>query len=312
MKYVRIEGGSKLGEFISPMLATLSDELAFDDPKWIFEIKWDGYRAVAELKGENTKFYSRNGLSFIKAYPKVYDALLKIDRDAVIDGEVVVYDETGKPSFQSIQNYNSRQRLAIQFQVFDCLRVDGKDITRKPLTERKAILKELLPASDIIKYCDHIEGEGTVLYEHASKIGLEGIIAKKANSPYLIGKRTKDWLKIKNVFTDDFVIVGWTDPQKSRQYFGALIIARLDKGKLIHAGEVGTGFTDRLLKELYEKLKPIERKKSAMSMPIKETKEMHWVEPHFVAQVQYTEMTQDGHVRHPSFLGLRVDKSKNN
>jgi bifunctional non-homologous end joining protein LigD len=308
MKYIRIEGGSKLGEYISPMLATLSDEAAFDNPAWLFEIKWDGYRALAELKGGNTRFYSRNGLTFIKAYPKVFDALVKIKRNAVIDGEVVVYDQTGKPSFQSIQNYNSRQALAIQFQAFDCLEVDGEDVTKRTLLERKQILKEILPASDVIKFCDHIVGDGKMLYEHASNIGLEGIIAKKSNSKYFIGKRSKDWLKIKNVFTDDFVIVGWTDPQKSRQYFGALIIARLDKGKLVHAGDVGTGFTDRMLKELYEKLKAIERRKSPMSMPVKETKDMHWVEPHFIAQVQYTEITQDGHVRHPSFLGLRMDK----
>jgi bifunctional non-homologous end joining protein LigD len=308
MKYVRIEGGVKLSSFISPMLATLSEDPAFDDPKWIFEIKWDGYRAIAELNGEETKFYSRNGLSYVNAYPKVYEALKKIKTKAIIDGEVVVFDYQGKPSFNALQNYNSRQNLAIQFQAFDCLEVMGKDITKLNVLERKTILKELLPESDVIKYCDHFVGEGKLLFEHAVKVGLEGIIAKKASSTYTIGKRTKDWLKVKNVNTDDFVIVGYTDPQASRKYFGSLIIARIDKGKLIHAGEVGTGFTEKLLKELYEKLKPIERKKSPMSTPIKETKDMHWVEPHFVAQVKYTEITQDGHVRHPSFLGLRIDK----
>jgi len=291
------------------MLATLSDDPAFDDPKWIFEIKWDGYRGIAELNGDDTRFYSRNGLSYVKAYSKIYEALKKIKTNAVIDGEVVVFDYQGKPSFAALQNYNSRQNLAIQFQAFDCLEYEGKDITKKPLLERKAILQELLEGSDLVKYCDHFAGEGTLLYEHAVKIGLEGIIAKRASSLYTVGKRTKEWLKIKNVNTDDFVIVGYTDPQASRKYFGSLIIARIDKGKLIHAGEVGTGFTERLLKELYDKLKPIERKKSPMSTPIKETKEMHWVEPHFVAQVKYTEITQDGHVRHPSFLGLRNDKN---
>lgn len=290
------------------MLATLSDDPAFDDPNWIFEIKWDGYRAVAELNGDQTRFYSRNGLTYVNAYTKVYEALKKIKTQAVIDGEVVVFDYQGKPSFAALQNYINRQNLAIQFQAFDCLEVMGTDITKKTLLERKAILQELLPESDIIKYCDHFAGEGKLLYEHAVKVGLEGIIAKRASSKYFIGKRTKDWLKIKNVNTDDFVIVGYTDPQASRKYFGSLIIARIDKGKLIHAGEVGTGFTDRLLKELYEKLTPIARKKSPMSTPIKETKEMHWVEPHFIAQVKFTEITEDGHVRHPSFLGLRTDK----
>lgn len=308
MKYPKIEGGAKLATFISPMLATLSDDPAFDDPKWIFEIKWDGYRAVAELDGLQTKLYSRNGLTFQKAYPKVYDALCKIKSKAVIDGEIVVYDHNGKPSFQNIQNYNSRQNLPIQFQVFDCLSVRGTDITKKPLLERKQILQQLLPPSEVIMYCDHIAEEGTTLFEHASKLGLEGIIAKKINSTYQVGKRTKDWLKIKNVLTEDFVIVGWTDPQNSRKYFGALMLARKDKGKLIFAGTVGTGFTEKLLKELFEKLKPKARKTSPMSVPFKVTQDMHFVEPFYIAQVQYQEMTADGHVRHPSFLGLRADK----
>jgi bifunctional non-homologous end joining protein LigD len=307
-QYGRIEGGAKLTSFITPMLASLSDDPAFDSPDWVFEIKWDGYRAVAELAGTNTRFYSRNGLTFHKQYAKVYDALSKLKQRAVIDGEVVVYDLAGKPSFQNIQNYNSRQNLPIQFQVFDCLEVNGKDITKKTLIERKEILKDLLPASDIIQYCDHIETTGTMLYEHASKIGLEGIIAKKSNSKYFAGKRTKEWLKIKNVLTDDFVIIGWTDPQNSRKHFGALILARKESGKLIYSGTVGTGFTEKLLKDLYAKLKPKERRSPPTSVPFKVTQDMHFVEPFYVAQIQYQEMTADGHVRHPSFLGLRFDK----
>jgi bifunctional non-homologous end joining protein LigD len=308
VKYGRIEGGTKLSSFITPMMATLSDDPAFNDPSWVFEIKWDGYRAIAELAGNNSRFYSRNGLTFQKQYAKVYDALVKMKVKAIIDGEVVVYDTAGRPSFQNIQNYNSRQNLPIQFQVFDCLEVNGKDITKKTLVERKEILKDVLPASDIIQYCDHIEAEGKTLYEHASKMGLEGIIAKKSNSKYFAGKRSKEWLKIKNVLTDDFVIIGWTDPQKSRKYFGGLILGRKENGKLIHAGTVGTGFTDNLLKELYTKLKTKERRTPPTSVPFKVTQDMHFVEPFYVAQVQYQEITADGLVRHPSFLGLRLDK----
>jgi bifunctional non-homologous end joining protein LigD len=305
MKYPKIEGGTKLADFISPMLATLSDDPAFDDPKWIFEIKWDGYRAIGEIDGSKSKLYSRNGLTYQKAYPKIYDALCKLKTNAVVDGEVVVYDYNGKPSFHNIQNYNSRQNLPIQFQVFDCLSLNGKDLTKKTLLERKQILQEFLPESDVIKYCDHFEGQGKVLFEHAAKIGLEGIIAKKATSTYQIGKRSKEWLKIKNVLTQDFVIVGWTDPQNSRKYFGALILARKDKGKLIFAGTVGTGFSEKLLKELFEKLKAKARTTSPMSVPFKITQDMHFVEPFYIAEVQYQEMTADGHVRHPSFIGLK-------
>jgi bifunctional non-homologous end joining protein LigD len=304
-QYGRIEGGSKLGSFISPMLATLSDDPAFDNPKWIYEIKWDGYRAVAELNGNDTRFYSRNGLTYQKAYPKVFNELVKIKTKAVIDGEVVVYDHNGKPSFNAIQNYNSRQNVAIQYQVFDCLELEGKDISKLQLVQRKELLKELLPESGIIKYCDHIEEQGMVLFEHASKIGLEGSIAKRADSKYFVGKRTKEWLKIKNALVEEFVITGWTDPQSSRKYFGALIIARKDKGKLIYAGEVGTGFTDKMLKDLYEKLKAKERRSSAMADTFKVLQSMHFVDPFYVCEVQYTEITADGHVRHPSFLRLK-------
>ncbi|MGC3944713.1 MAG: non-homologous end-joining DNA ligase [Chryseolinea sp.] len=307
MKYVKIEGGVKLSKFISPMSATLSDEAAFDDPRWVFEIKWDGYRAIAELNGKETRFYSRNGLSYTKAYPKVCNELVKLKFDAVLDGEVVVFRD-GMPSFQAIQNYKSTQNLPIQFIVFDCLQYKGKDLTKLTLVERKKILRDILPENDVIKYCDHIEGEGIALFEQARKINLEGIIAKKMDSKYTPDKRSKDWLKIKNVNVDDFKIIGWTDPKASRQYFGALLLARDVDGQLIYAGEVGTGFTHELLKSLYAKMHPLEIDECPLDEPVKKEKGFHWTKPKYSAQVQYAEMTDDGHIRHPSFLGLRKDK----
>jgi bifunctional non-homologous end joining protein LigD len=307
MKFVKIEGGVKLTKFISPMSATLSDEPAFDNPKWIFEIKWDGYRAIAETLGSDTRFYSRNGLSFVKAYPKVYNELVKLKLQAVLDGEVVVFRD-GLPSFQAIQNYKSTQPLAIQFLVFDCLEFDGRDLTKLKLIERKNILREILPENDIIRYCDHVEAEGVALFEQARKINLEGIIAKKADSKYYPGKRSKEWLKIKNVNVDDFKIIGWTDPKSSRQYFGALLLAREVDDELVYAGEVGTGFTNEILKSLYAKLQPLEISECPLDMEVKKEKGFHWTKPKFTAQVQYVEITDDGHVRHPSFLGLRIDK----
>ncbi|MEJ1237351.1 non-homologous end-joining DNA ligase [Chryseolinea sp. T2] len=307
MKYVKIEGGIKLSKFISPMSARLSDKPAFDDPNWLFEIKWDGYRAVAELKGKDTRFYSRNGLSYTKAYPKIYNELIKLKFDAVLDGEVVVFRD-GLPSFQAIQNYKSTQNLPIQFIVFDCIQYKGEDLTRLKLIERKEILKDILPENEIIRYCDHIEGEGIALFEQARKINLEGIIAKKSDSRYSPDKRSKDWLKIKNVNVDDFKIVGWTDPKASRQYFGALLLAHEVNDQLIFAGEVGTGFTHELLKSLHTKLRPLETDDCPLDVPVKKEKGFHWTKPKYSAQVQYAEMTDDGHVRHPSFLGLRKDK----
>lgn len=307
MKYVKIEGGVKLSEFIAPMSATLSNEPAFDDPKWLFEIKWDGYRAIAEVKGKNTRFYSRNGLSYSKAYPKIYNELVKLKMDAILDGEVVVFKD-GMPSFQAIQNYKSTQNLPIQFMVFDCLRFQGKDLTKLKLIERKKILKQMLPESDVIKYCDHVEEDGVALFEHATKMELEGIIAKRMDSKYYPGKRSKEWLKIKNINVDDFKIVGWTDPKASRQYFGALLLAREVDGTLVYSGEVGTGFTHELLKTLYSKIQPLEVDECPLDIPVKKEKDFHWAKPKYTAQVQYAEVTEDGLVRHPSFLGLRKDK----
>jgi DNA ligase D-like protein (predicted ligase) len=307
MKFVKIEGGVKLSKFITPMSATLSDEPAFDDKGWIFEIKWDGYRAVAELNGKDTRLYSRNGLSYNKAYPKIYNELVKLKSDAILDGEVVVFRD-GMPSFQAIQNYKSTQNLPIQFIVFDCLQLDGKDLTKLKLIERKEILKSILPSSEIIKYCDHVEEDGVALFQQATKMKLEGIIAKRKDSKYYPDKRSKEWLKIKNVNVDDFKIVGWTDPKASRQYFGALLLARDVDGELIYSGEVGTGFTNEFLKSLHAKISPLEIDSCPCDVPVKKEKGFHWAKPKYSCQVQYVEMTDDGHVRHPSFLGLRKDK----
>lgn len=307
MKYVKIEGGTKLASFISPMAATLSDQPAFNDVKWIFEIKWDGYRAIAELAGKETRLYSRNGLSFNKAYPKVYNELIKIKHKAIIDGEIVVFKE-GMPSFQAIQNYKSTQNLPIQYLVFDCLELKGKDLSKLPLIERKEILKTILPENDIIRYCDHVEKDGIAFFEEARKINLEGVIAKRRDSKYFTGKRSKEWLKIKNLNVDDFRIVGWTDPKSSRQYFGALLLAHEVDGQLIYAGEVGTGFTNESLKQLYSKFEPLEVAKCPLDVPVKKEKDYHWIKPKYAAQIQYVEFTDEGHVRHPSFLGLRIDK----
>lgn len=259
------------------------------------------------MKGKDTRFYSRNGLSYNKAYPRIYNELVKLKIDATLDGEVVVFRD-GMPSFQAIQNYKSTQNLPIQFIVFDCLQLNGRDLTKLKLIERKELLKSILPENSIIRYCDHVEAQGVALFEHARKINLEGIIAKRMDSKYFRDKRSKEWLKIKNVNVDDFKIIGWTDPKASRPYFGALLLAREVDGELIYSGEVGTGFTNDLLKSLYLKLKPLEVDECPLDTAVKKENGFHWAKPKYTAQVQYVEITDDGHVRHPSFLGLRNDK----
>ena len=182
MKYVRIEGSRKLSSFVEPMKAQPTDKPAFDSPEWLFEIKWDGYRAIAEVSKSGNKLYSRNGLTFDKAYPKIFEGLKAIKENAVIDGEIVVFDENGKPNFQKLQNYQSRDKFTIQYFVFDILALEGNSLANRPLIERKEILKRFLPASNVIKYCDHVEGEGKMLFKEMQKMNLEGMIAKKKNS----------------------------------------------------------------------------------------------------------------------------------
>jgi bifunctional non-homologous end joining protein LigD len=308
MKHVRIEGTRKLSHYIEPMKAQLSDQPPFDNPDWLFEIKWDGYRAIAEIRTDQNRLYSRNGLTFDKAYPKIFDGLKTIRKNAILDGEIVVFDEMGKPNFQKLQNYRSRDRYIIQYYVFDIIELEGKSLTNLPLTERKEILRKLLPESKIIRYCDHVEDEGKIFFREMQKMNLEGMIAKRKKSKYFIGKRSSDWLKIKNIHTQEAIIVGFTDPKGSRKYFGSLLVAVKDKGKLVSIGNVGTGFTDKSLKELYAKLKPLIRKASPLSVPVKETPDITWVDPVLVCAIKFTEITEDGSARHPVFQGLRADK----
>jgi bifunctional non-homologous end joining protein LigD len=311
MKYVRIEGGRKLSSFVEPMKAQLTDQPAFDSDDWIFEIKWDGYRAIAEVNKSGNKLYSRNGLTFDKAYPKVFDALKSIKKNVIIDGEIVVFDEKGKPNFQKLQNYQNKDRYQIQYFVFDIIELDGEPLTNLDVIARKEKLRNTLPHSDIIKYCDHVDGDGRMLFKEMQKMGFEGMIAKRKSSKYYIGKRTNDWLKIKNVQTQEAIIVGFTEPKGSRSSFGSLLLAVKNKSKLVSIGNVGTGFTDKSLKELHTKLKKIIRKTSPLDVQIKETPDITWVDPVLVCNVKFTEITDDGSIRHPVFQGLRVDKSTN-
>lgn len=310
MKYVKIEGGKKLSSFVEPMAAQLSDRGPFDSSDWLFEIKWDGYRAIAEINKKGNRLYSRNGLTFDKAYPKIFNALSAIKAEAIIDGEIVVFDENGKPSFQKMQNYRNTDKYPIQYYVFDCLEIKGKSIADLPLSDRKELLRELLPESNFIKYCDHVEEEGKQLFEQMKKMGLEGMIAKRKDSKYYKAKRSPDWLKIKNIQGQEAIIVGFTDPKGSRKYFGSLLLAIKKKDKLVSIGNVGTGFTEKILKDIHTKLKPLIRKTSPLDVPIKETPDITWVNAELVCNISFTEITDDGSVRHPVFQGLRVDKSE--
>lgn len=305
---VRSRGKEKLSDFIKPMLAQIHDH-PFDNEDWIFEIKWDGYRAVAEIDHGDVRLYSRNGLSFLRLYPAVAEALRKIKDDVVLDGEIVVLNAKGKPDFQKLQQYDHNPSLTIQYYVFDCLAHKGTSTMALPLTERKRIAQKVIGNSRIIRYSDHVHAEGKAFFRKVTEMDLEGMIAKRASSSYVPGKRTSDWLKIKNHNTQEAVIAGYTAPRGSREYFGALILGIYDRNKLRYIGHTGTGFTSRILKEVYETIHPMRRNTSPFDKKIPVNSPVTWVEPKVVCNIKFTEATEEGILRHPVFMGLRIDKS---
>lgn len=295
---------------VSPMLATEADA-PFDREGWLFEIKWDGYRAIAEVSDQGIEIYSRRQQSFNKDFPAVISALEQLEHEAVLDGEVVVLDEAGRSHFQLLQNYK-RTRVAegrLVYYVFDLLWLDGYDLRSLPLRQRKQMLKEMLQGQADVRYSDHIEGAGVKFYEMVREQGLEGVLAKNAESPYREAKRTRDWLKVKTCLRQEAVIAGYTEPKGGRKYFGAVILGVYDKdGELVYVGHTGGGFSDRSLKEVHEKLQPLIQEKPPFTIPPKTNAPATWVKPQLVCEVKFQEWTDGGHMRKPIFLGMREDK----
>jgi len=302
-----LANASKVKGPVKPMLATLAED-PFDDDEWLFEIKWDGYRAVAETNGKSTRLYSRNGLSFLDAYPAITNELQAIKKKMILDGEIIAVNEHGHPDFQLLQHAAKDPSTAIAYQVFDILELDGQDLSDLPLVERKKILLEALPESDHIRYCDHVEKRGKEFFTVVKAQELEGVIAKRMDGLYMKGLRSKGWLKIKNHRSQEVVIGGWTAPRNSRKHFGALLLGVYDTGKLRYVGHTGTGFDARSLKELAATMAPLERKTSPFAGEVEANEAATWVTPKLVANVKFTEWTRDRVMRHPVFLGLRVDK----
>lgn len=305
-----LSGQRKLSDFKKPMLARRSDE-PFNSPDWLFEIKWDGYRAIAEV-GDEIKFYSRNGLSFIDRFPAIASALKIQEHEMILDGEIVAYNKEGNPDFQTLQHYDENPQAPIIFHVFDLLFLNGHSTVGLTLLQRKELLKEALTETAYLKYCDHVENDGEAFFKTILDADLEGMIAKQKKGTYSEGTRSTDWLKIKNHKSDDAVIAGYTQPRGSRKYFGSLILGRYRDGKLQYIGHVGTGFNEKSLKEIHSQLKPLVTEdmpfdtKPATNMP------PTWVKPQLVAVVKYTQLTEDGSFRHPVFMGIREDVDAHN
>ncbi|MBZ0271095.1 DNA ligase D [bacterium] len=314
----RMKGAKKasMPKDARPQLATLVDE-APAGAGWIHEIKYDGYRAIARIERGKARLVSRSGKDQTKKFSPIADALADIDvKDAVLDGEVVVLLPDGRTSFQALQNVLSGVDAGrLVYFVFDALHLDGYDLTGAPLSERKRALAAIVPPSDsnaIVRFGGHIEGQGGAVYDNACRLGLEGIVSKRADASYAAGKRTRTWVKVKCTHRQEFVIGGFTEPGGSRQGFGALLVGyHNDGGDLVYAGRVGTGFDDKTLKNLASTLSNIERKTSPFAGELSraDKKGAHFVTPNLVAEVAFTEWTKDGVLRHPSYQGLRADKS---
>ncbi len=289
---------------VQPMLAKEVAE-PFDRQGWLFEVKWDGYRAIARVQPEaEVSICSRNGLSLNDQYPQVVDALRLLGHAAVLDGEIVVVDEQGKSHFQRLQEYQSRPSGTLIYYVFDILFLDGHDLQGLPLRRRKEILKQLIGEGGRVRVSDHIDEEGTALFEVVKATGLEGMMAKNAGSTYLQGKRSSDWLKVKALNTTFAVVGGYTEPRGGRQHFGALVLGMYEGKSLSYAGHTGGGFDDARLRQVIDLLEPLQTPTCPFESVPKTNAPVHWVEPKVVCEIELRGWTSAGIMRQPVFRRL--------
>jgi len=306
-------------EWQPPMLATLTYDY-FSHPEWIFECKFDGGRCLAycDVNGIVT-LYSRNKQILNEVYPELIISLKQSSyKSFIIDGEIVALNKKGISSFEKLQKRISLSKateidiakVPIYFYVFDIQYFDDHDLRNLSLLERKEILKTVIKFNDKIFWTDYIKENGVNFYEYAKQIGWEGIIAKRAASIYQ-NKRSKDWLKFKCSNSQEFIIIGYTDPHGSRTGFGALLLGYYEDNKLCYAGKVGTGFDKVKLLDLKQKFIPFEIQELELKESIKK-RDVHWLEPRLVCEIGFSEWTKDGKLRHPKYLGLRIDKEAKN
>jgi bifunctional non-homologous end joining protein LigD len=308
---------------IYPMLATLVDG-PFTDDEWLFEIKWDGYRAVAFIERGKVRLVSRNQNEFTPEFPELQALAASVNaKQAVLDGEIVALDEHGRPSFSLMQQSSGltigpkrrgrHRSVPIVYYAFDLLYADGYDLMRVDLEKRKEILASLLRPTELIRYSEHFIGQGEQLYRAAQEQNLEGIVAKKRNSCY-IQKRSREWLKMKVTMRQECVIAGYTDPKGSREHFGSIVLGLYDeKGRLVPVGQAGSGFTQATHEAMWKRLKPLEQAKSPFAFRPESSRRLHYLRPELVAEIKFTEWTHEGQsgavkMRAPVFQGLREDK----
>lgn len=299
---------TKMPSGLKPMLATLVDE-PFTDNEWQFELKLDGYRALAYIKNGKAELRSRNNNSFTTKFSAVHHALVQWNINAVTDGEIVVLNEEGVPDFNGIQQWDKKKEGQLVYCVFDLLWLDGLNIMNEPLQLRREILKQLIPQSGIIRFSDHIDDIGNDFFEIAKKNNLEGIIAKKKDSTYIPDFRSKTWLKIKIEEKHEAIICGYTKKQDTERLFSSLLLGIYKNGKLNYLGQAGTGYTASMQQVLLKKMQPNVTKACPFEKEPALSEKPVWLKPFLVCDVKYTELTKEGIMRHGTFLGLREDKA---
>ncbi len=293
---------------ITPMAAHLAGE-PFENPDWLYEIKWDGFRGVAEVHPREANLYSRHQLDYQKEFPTIVEELQKLGFDAVLDGEVVVVDKSGRSDFLLLQEYRKTGQGTLVYYVFDLLYLEGYDLMTLPLYRRKEILRAILPDLARVKYSDHIEGQGMAFYKTAIDHGMEGVMAKEKNSLYEPGVRSGRWLKIKTHRRQEAVVGGYTEPRGNRPDLGALLLGVYDeKGNLVFIGHTGGGLSHQDLGEIKETLKSLMRDTSPFHTTPHTNQPATWVEPELVCEVRFAEWTAAGMMRQPIFAGWRPDK----
>jgi bifunctional non-homologous end joining protein LigD len=325
----RLEGAARasMPQVLHPMLATLVEK-PFDDQQWLFEVKWDGYRAVTFLQDRSARLFSRNQNELTGEFPEIARALAALEvEQAVLDGEVVALDGEGRSSFSLMQQRTGMKQpgkahgakdksVPIVYYVFDLLYLNGYNLTRVPLEQRKDLLARIIPGgAGLLRYSDHHLAEGRALFEVARQKGLEGMVAKLRSGAY-VQKRSREWLKIKITRRQEAVIAGYTDPRGSREYFGSLILGLYDEnGRLVHVGQVGTGFTQSSQAALWKKLEKIKAEENPFGHKIDSGgRPPHWLKLELVAEIKFSEWTHEGEsgevkMRAPVFEGLRFDKT---
>ena len=309
---------SKFTTKLEPMLATLVDK-NFDDEDWIYEVKWDGYRALGFINKGTVELKSRNNKDFNEKFYPIYNTLKKMKINAIIDGEIVVVNEQGLPSFGALQNWRSEADGQLVYYLFDILWLEGKDLTGLSLIERKAILKSIIPELDDVRLSDNFPANGNEFFNTVKQMGMEGIMAKRKDSTYMPGERSKDWLKIKSNKRQEMVIGGYTKNDDTSKPFSSLLLGVYNGKQLIYTGKVGTGFNIKTQTEMLKQFKPLiidkppfettpDVNKPSRFQPHPPHAEAIWLKPKLVCEVSFAEMTADGIMRHPSFEGMREDK----